>query len=220
MVGVEKIRSLNERIEKINKERTKAEAQLEMRKKQLEESLSAYEKKYGVKLKGAEFADTANNVKAELKKVSDAVKAEYDLKEKVVACIENGEFDEAYELLGIENPNVSVADASVVSDDDVVDVDMDFGVDEDTEVVDPDLNADDDDAEMVSDDEEYEKVDAAVFRNAVKQKKEVKGTSAVDAVADMEMDMEMEEDDIPSLDDDDFGFGDILKGTEFEVDEN
>lgn len=222
-VTVDQIVNLNDRIEKINKERTKAETRVEMRKKSLDESLSGYEKKYGITLKGKDFAETAKNVKAELQKVTEAVKSEYDLKEKVVSCIEQGDFDTAYSLLGIENPNENVEiglEPEVEQGSDVAEVDgsLDFGIDED-------MGVEDDDTVDVEDDDEVQDLGADAFKSAVanatkKVDKDVKGTSAVKAVADMEMEMELDDDSIPSLDDDDFGFGDILKGTEFEVDED
>jgi hypothetical protein len=239
MVAVEKVRELNTRIEGINKERTKAEARLEMLKKQLDEGINTYKEKYGVNLKGKDFSETKAKIKKEVEVITSSIEEEYEIKTQVVNCIEEGDYEMAYKYLGIPNPNVRgageesskspVSSGNEVDESGESDDDFGFGFEED----DMEVEEDDEVVEVPVKPQSKTSVNvkktgnvtkpvkageskpvanegAAAFRSAVK------GQSVVSAVAEMD-DMELDEDSIPSFEDDDFGFGEILKGSAFET---
>lgn len=112
MVNASDVSALNSRIEKLNKARTKAEAQREFLTESLEKELNEYKTKYGKSLKGKSFEDTVNAIKVELKKVSERVEKEYELKNKIVEALENGEYDIAYELLGVKKEQSAVQEGT------------------------------------------------------------------------------------------------------------
>lgn len=117
-VAVKEVQALNSKIEELNTKRTKVETQTEMLKGQLTSELSAYEKEFGVKLQGVTLGQTRKLIAAEVTKVLNEVSAEYQLKEKVVELIEQGDIDAANKLLGIEV--VTVAEEPPVSEETVV----------------------------------------------------------------------------------------------------
>ncbi len=85
---VNEVQNLNKRIEKLNTERTRIESQSELLKKQLNELISEYASDFGTDLHGKTLSECKNLIMAESKKVFDAVKEEYDLKEKIVLISE------------------------------------------------------------------------------------------------------------------------------------
>lgn len=216
---VQEVQALNKRIEAINVQRTKAEAKVEMLKKQLVAAIGKYNETYGVNLGDKSFAKLSGKVKAELEKVSGALQVEFELKEKVVSAIENQQYDEAYRLLGVVPESDGMEEASVEDDGSEVTLDaqqketsiveasteegyvnfgdIDFGFEDDEDA---------DEAGVVE-----EEPNAS---SGSSQTEKVKGESAVDAVESM--DMVVEEDEIPNVDMD-FGFGDMLSGTKFEA---
>lgn len=216
---VQEVQALNKRIEAINVQKTRAEAKTEMLKKQLVSAIDAYEKTYGVVLKDKSFAKLSGKVKAELGKVSGALQSEYDLKEKVVTAIENQQYEAAYRLLGVEPEAEETAEEIEGSTEDVAEVGINF--EEDTEEVngtplDVDDNAVEDDMDFgdIALDVEDEEVEEEPVKES-KPKGKVKGESAVEAAESMDMSVE-EDDELPNVDMD-FGFGDMLSGTKFEV---
>lgn len=242
MVKASEVQELNGKIEKINIQRTKEEARADMLQKQLEGKLKEYETMFGVKLKGKSFNATKKLISEELKKVTEEVEKEYNLKNEVVSAIEGGDYDKAYALLGIEKKQSDEED----EDEKVIgevggaeDLSESFGFDA------GDLTVDDDDEDLitVSDDDNVEEPvkpvtsgrneGASSFMSAVKsavseEKKptvsvskmntgskrvehKIPGTDMVGAFGDLQV----EDDILPSIDDNDFGFGDILKGSKF-----
>ena len=214
MVNAKDVQSLNSRIETINTNRTKAKTQQEMLQQRLEEELDNYKSQFGVDLKKDSLAQTKVLINAEVKKVVDEVQKEYELKEKVVSAIESGDYEEAYKLLGIKQE----VEEEVVEEpiEEVVEVEKkptkvepevenpvisDFGM----ESLDLD-DVDEPDMDMgIEEDVELPK----------STKKEVpKGTSSIE---DAFSGMEVEDDDLPGLDDSDFGFKDELMGSKFEI---
>ena len=224
---VQEVQMLNKKIENINIQRTKAEARVEMLKKQLTQGVAEYKKTYGVDLSDKSFPKLSGKVTAELSKVSGDIKAEYELKSKVVKAIEEGNYEEAYKLLGIEVESaeeveevIEVAQATQTEADEI---DLDLGIEgeetsEAQEEVDMSVEEDDGDFNfgVVLDEEEEEEVEETVEAPKVEEETGIKGQGALEAV--MEMTVEDDDDDIsiPSMEDDDFGFGDILNGTKFQ----
>lgn len=228
MTTNEAIKKLNDKIEKIQVQRTKAETKREVLLSRLDSELSKYEKEYGVSLKGKTLKDTIKAISLEQKKVSDDLEGEYNRKLLVVSAIEKGNIDEANELLGIKpvsedldeepaeegtseecaNEVVEEPDEDLDEDfDDLSDIateDDDFGIDEDDL---SDTDTEDDDFGIDEDDTKKEEVKKPI------------GSSVDETVK--ELDDEDDEDDIyASLDDvdfEDFGFGSILNGTELDV---
>lgn len=219
-MNANEIKVLNDKIEKIQVQRTKAETKREVLMSRLESEISKYEEEYGVSLKGATLKDTVKAISVEQKKVSKGIEEEYNLKLKVVSAIESGNIEEANSLLGIETPvndfdvddiedTEELEEVSSVEDDttNISEETDDFGIDE------ADFNLEDDgegeDVFGLNEDEE----------EVTEKAKTPIGSSVDDTVK--ELDNEEDDDDIYSgldnVDFDDFGFGSILNGTELDV---
>ena len=93
------VKVLNDRIEKIQKERTKAEMKKEMLERKLQEEIAKYEKAYNITLNGKNFEATKALIKAEGARVSKAIQEEYSFKLSVVEAIEKGDIATANKLL-------------------------------------------------------------------------------------------------------------------------
>lgn len=124
MVSVKEVEKLNERIEKINLERTKAKTRQEILQKKLDEELQEYKENFKVDLTGSSLKATKALIDAEVSKVTEVVEEEYNLKLKVVDAIERGDFAEANKLMGvtpeeeeIEEVGVSTEGIEVEEDD-------------------------------------------------------------------------------------------------------
>lgn len=215
------IKVLNDKIERIQVQRTKAETKREVLMSRLESEISKYEKEYGVSLKGDTLKDTIKAISVEQKKVSKGIEEEYNLKSKVVSAIESGNIEEANTLLGIETPinDFAVEDiedtedldeVSPVEDDtkDVPEEEDNFGIDED------EFSLDDDDAE----DEDVFGLSEAEEESSEKVKTPI-GSSVDDTVKELDNDDDDEDiySGLDNVDFDDFGFGSILNGTELDV---
>lgn len=219
-MNANEIKVLNDKIEKIQVQRTKAETKREVLMSRLESEISKYEKEYGVSLKGDTLKDTIKAISVEQKKVSKGIEEEYNLKLKVVSAIESGNIEDANSLLGIETPvndfdvddiedTEELEEVSPVEDatKDVPEEDDDFGIDE------ADFNLEDggEDEDVFGLNEDEEEV--------TEKAKTPIGSSVDDTVK--ELDNEEDDDDIYSgldnVDFDDFGFGSILNGTELDV---
>lgn len=219
-MNANEIKVLNDKIEKIQVQRTKAETKREVLMSRLESEISKYEKEYGVSLKGATLKDTVKAISVEQKKVSKGIEEEYNLKLKVVSAIESGNIEDANSLLGIETPvndfdvddiedTEELEEVSPVEDDttNISEETDDFGIDE------ADFNLEDDgeDEDVFGLNEDEEEV--------TEKAKTPIGSSVDDTVK--ELDNEEDDDDIYSgldnVDFDDFGFGSILNGSELDV---
>lgn len=219
-MNANEIKVLNDKIEKIQVQRTKAETKREVLMSRLESEISKYEKEYGVSLKGDTLKDTIKAISVEQKEVSKGIEEEYNLKLKVVSAIESGNIEEANSLLGIETPvndfdvddiedTEELEEVSPVEDDttNISEETDDFGIDE------ADFNLEDDgeDEDVFGLNEDEEEV--------TEKAKTPIGSSVDDTVK--ELDNEEDDDDIYSgldnVDFDDFGFGSILNGTELDV---
>lgn len=220
-MNANEIKVLNDKIEKIQVQRTKAETKREVLMSRLESEISKYEKEYGVSLKGDTLKDTIKAISVEQKKVSKGIEEEYNLKSKVVSAIESGNIEEANNLLGIETPinDFDVEDiedaedldeVSPVEDDtkDVPEEEDNFGIDED------EFSLDDDDAE----DEDVFGLSEAEEESSEKVKTPI-GSSVDDTVKELDNDDDDEDiySGLDNVDFDDFGFGSILNGTELDV---
>lgn len=218
-MNANEIKVLNDKIERIQVQRTKAETKREVLMSRLESEISKYEKEYGVSLKGDTLKDTIKAISVEQKKVSKGIEEEYNLKSKVVSAIESGNIEEANTLLGIETPinDFAVEDiedtedldeVSPVEDDtkDVPEEEDNFGIDED------EFSLDDDDAE----DEDVFGLSEAEEESSEKVKTPI-GSSVDDTVKELDNDDD-DEDIYSGLDNVDFDdFGSILNGTELDV---
>lgn len=219
-MNANEIKVLNDKIERIQVQRTKAETKREVLMSRLESEISKYEKEYGVSLKGATLKDTIKAISVEQKKVSKGIEEEYNLKLKVVSAIESGNIEEANSLLGIETPvndfdvddiedTEELEEVTTAEDDttNIAEETDDFGIDE------ADFNLEDDgeDEDVFGLNEDEEEVTEKV--------KTPIGSSVDDTVK--ELDNEEDDEDIYSgldnVDFDDFGFGSILNGTELDV---
>lgn len=230
MVSASEVQSLNSRIEEINVQRTKGEARLEMLKKQLETELSSYEEQFGVTLKGAKFNTTKARIEKELKQVVAEVEAEYELKQKVVQAIDEGDYEGACELLGIEEEasedEIVVEEPKVAKKSKVVTpvIEEEDEDEEDFSINPPTVKAAEaeEDEELVvmdddGDEEEEEKVVVPKKAQSSKSATSIKGTPAISLVDEMEV-VDDDDDVIPDLSDSDFGFGSMLQGTKFKAD--
>lgn len=219
-MNANEIKVLNDKIERIQVQRTKAETKREVLMSRLESEISKYEKEYGVSLKGATLKDTIKAISVEQKKVSKGIEEEYNLKLKVVSAIESGNIEEANSLLGIETPvndfdvddieDTEELEEVTTAEDDTTNISEetdDFGIDE------ADFNLEDDgeDEDVFGLNEDEEEVTEKV--------KTPIGSSVDDTVK--ELDNEEDDEDIYSgldnVDFDDFGFGSILNGSELDV---
>lgn len=220
-MNANEIKVLNDKIEKIQVQRTKAETKREVLMSRLESEISKYEKEYGVSLKGDTLKDTIKAISVEQKKVSKGIEEEYNLKSKVVSDIESGNIEEANNLLGIETPindfdvediedTEDLDEVSPVEDDakDVPEEEDNFGIDED------EFSLDDDDAE----DEDVFGLSEAEEESSEKVKAPI-GSSVDDTVKELDNDDDDEDiySGLDNVDFDDFGFGSILNGTELDV---
>ena len=218
-MNANEIKVLNDKIERIQVQRTKAETKVLMSR--LESEISKYEKEYGVSLKGDTLKDTIKAISVEQKKVSKGIEEEYNLKSKVVSAIESGNIEEANTLLGIETPindfdvediedTEDLDEVSPVEDDtkDVPEEEDNFGIDED------EFSLDDDDAE----DEDVFGLSEAEEESSEKVKTPI-GSSVDDTVKELDNDDDDEDiySGLDNVDFDDFGFGSILNGTELDV---
>lgn len=100
-----KVKELNARIEEIRDQRTRAETRKETLLGQLKGQIKEYEKLYGIKLSGEGYSGVEKTISGEMDRVSKEIQKEYDLKVSVVEAIDSGNIDEAFRLLGMENPN-------------------------------------------------------------------------------------------------------------------
>lgn len=219
-MNANEIKVLNDKIEKIQVQRTKAETKREVLMSRLESEISKYEKEYGVSLKGATLKDTVKAISVEQKKVSKGIEEEYNLKLKVVSAIESGNIEEANSLLGIETP---------VNDFDVDDIEDTEGLKEVTPVEDDttniseetdDFGIDEADFNLEDDGEDEDVFGLNEDEEEVTEKAKTPIGSSVDDTV-KELDNEEDDEDIYSgldnVDFDDFGFGSILNGTELDV---
>lgn len=195
MVSVKELEKLNKRIENINKEYTKKKTQQDMLKERLSKEIAAYKKEYNVSLEGKSIAETKKKIIAEHKKLVSEVESEYSLKLQVVQAIEEGDYDEAAKLLGIE-PEVEeveedeepveeeVEDEEATATEDIEvdeddDEEIDFGIDEDDEEEEEESFGSDEaeveddgfNMEVEDEDSEVEEVSAADFMKAAGIKK-------------------------------------------------
>lgn len=220
-MNANEIKVLNDKIERIQVQRTKAETKREVLMSRLESEISKYEKEYGVSLKGDTLKDTIKAISVEQKKVSKGIEEEYNLKSKVVSAIESGNIEEANTLLGIETPinDFDVEDVEDTEDldevspvedatKDVPEEDDNFGIDED------EFSLEDDDTE----DEDVFGLSEAEEESSEKVKTPI-GSSVDDTVKELDNDDDDEDiySGLDNVDFDDFGFGSILNGTELDV---
>jgi hypothetical protein len=220
-MNANEIKVLNDKIERIQVQRTKAETKREVLMSRLESEISKYEKEYGVSLKGDTLKDTIKAISVEQKKVSKGIEEEYNLKSKVVSAIESGNIEEANTLLGIETPindfdvediedTEDLDEVSPVEDatKDVPEEDDNFGIDED------EFSLEDDDTE----DEDVFGLSEAEEESSEKVKTPI-GSSVDDTVKELDNDDDDEDiySGLDNVDFDDFGFGSILNGTELDV---
>lgn len=222
MITAEQVKNLNKKIEQLNAQGTKAKGKLEVLEGNLQQSIQDYASLYGVNLGGKTMKSTAANIQKELKAVESAVQAEVELREKVVAAIERGDIDEANRLLGVEV--VEEVEEEPEEPNEVeefpVDEEDDFGVDVEVSA-EPDSFGFDgiDFGDFDIEDEEPSGVVKKNSNKPVEKKSigSVEGTPADDVVADMEGDFG----DFDLSDDDfeDFGFGSMLSGTKFSIDD-
>lgn len=215
-VTVNEVQNLNKRIEKLNTERTRIESQSELLKKQLNELISEYASDFGADLHGKTLSECKNLIMTESKKVFDAVKEEYDLKEKIVSLIEKGDIEEANILLGIkpEVEEVAEEDNSISNEEDnneELDLQEDEGVEFDGSSFQMSLGLENQEESAVSN------LDLGLKTEEVVEEEPESFKIAFDGDLDVEDDSDEPDSFVAEDDDDDFdfGFGDMLKGGKF-----
>jgi hypothetical protein len=220
-MNANEIKVLNDKIERIQVQRTKAETKREVLMSRLESEISKYEKEYGVSLKGDTLKDTIKAISVEQKKVSKGIEEEYNLKSKVVSAIESGNIEEANTLLGIETP---INDFDVEDIEDTEDLDEVSPVEDDTkDVPEEEDNFGIDEDEFSLDDDDVEDEDVFGLSEAEEESSEKVKTPIGSSVDDTVKELDNDDDDediysgLDNVDFDDFGFGSILNGTELDV---
>lgn len=221
---IKEIEALNKKIDRLMTEKTKADAQKEVWEGRLKESLKAYTQEYGVDMSGKNLNEIKENLKVEIAKVESQTEKEYKQSLQIVSLIENGDIKGAWKLLGVdldetaeESENSVVEEpkeetlqsaSSVISE---LDDSSFFGEDSESEE-EPLVVEEDKEVEVkkafsspftFEDDEEDDFV-IPTTREPEKKKEEAKSTG---------IEVEDDEDDFGSFG----GFGDILKGSKFEV---
>lgn len=234
-MNVSEVRDLNARIEKIQTQRTKIETKREMLMANLGTALKSYAETYGVDMRNSKLSVTKAAVEEEKSRVEGLIKQEFDLKSKVVAAIESGDIATAKKLLGVEDadeepPVILSNDEEGLGDEEefeaVTAEGMSAAGNEDDEDEVPWFEDEDSDEEDEDGNALIGKVaagdtdwgDLSVEDSAEEPVVEATGKSFLEAVAKAEptkksggvKDFSDEEDDL-----DDFGFGNITKGTKF-----
>lgn len=220
-MNANEIKVLNDKIERIQVQRTKAETKREVLMSRLESEISKYEKEYGVSLKGDTLKDTIKAISVEQKKVSKGIEEEYNLKLKVVSAIESGNIEEANTLLGIETP---INDFDVEDIEDTEDLDEVSPVEDATKDVPEEVdNFGIDEDEFSLEDDDTEDEDVFGLSEAEEESSEKVKTPIGSSVDDTVKELDNDDDDediysgLDNVDFDDFGFGSILNGTELDV---
>ena len=233
------LQELNQKIEKIQTQRTKEETRREVILARLNSEIEDYKAKYGVDLNKGRLSDTIKCILAEKEKVSKVIEEEYSRKKKVVDAIDSGDIALANSLLGIATEDEvsevfnadSEAEVSAFEVEDVED-DIESGeIEVEVEVEDGSAALDEPAEEYdISDEdwgipeeevkEEPKPVTKKKSSKGTKSKKKVEniGSTVDEAVSELSGDTGDVEDIYNGLDDinfDDFGFGDMLKGSKF-----
>lgn len=242
MVNAAQVQSLNKKIEQINKEGVKVNAQREMLEKQLNTAIIEYESDFGVSIKGKNLSEIKKLVNQEAKKVTEEVEKEYNLKEQVVDAISRGDMETAYELLGIPYKTEESKEGSAESISEVQAEGGEESVDLTPEVKDDSVEDEDDFGFNLSEDSSEESVEKSAeskipmhsveesFKGLEVEDNEPKGISVPKGSLVIEDDEGEEtsvegnapkgglvvEDDDEEVSDD-FGFGDFFAGTKFDI---
>ena len=245
MIMSDKVKALNQRIEKLNVERTKIETQREILEKQLMDGIAEYKAKFGVDL-NSDPKNIIKAIKAEKDKVEALIEEEFKLKESIVAAIESGNIAEANRLLGVKGNSeaqetinmgdgiddedeaipATVAKSEAVEDDEDEDDEGDVVSPAEfmrsvqaqkAKVTVPDFDDDLDD--IVDDVVDDAPVDTKSSSKVVLNEDEFVFDDEDEIVADREPNkaVKSNSDLVLDDDDDDFGFGDMLEGTKFEI---
>lgn len=237
-MNVNQVKALNDKIENINLQRTKAETKKEFLMSRLKSSLAEYEKAYGVKLNVGSLKDVIKAINEEKSKVVNSIKEEYDLKEKVVQAIESGNIDEANKLLGVTSDN-----SSKVEDEEEFDGSAEIEVSENLVKDIKSVQQKENNSNI----EVYDDEEAQGYILPRKENKHNTSSNGLDmsglsgftfstdnfddenssdsndeddnTVYDDEVVLDKDEDydDIGDLSDDDFGFGEMLKGSKLDI---
>ena len=201
MVSVSDVKKLNAKIEKINKEKTRAEAQREMLSERLEQELESFKKQYGVDLKGTSFEETKRLVQQEVEKVSKQVEDEYNLKSKVVSAVESEDYELAKKLLGIPVETPASQAVTVASE-----VDSSDGLLDDTKELDSLLESLENSDEEINTDVESGG-EPSDINNEDDDEEIIPDLSGIN--------LDIGDDDDFGFEDEDFGFGNALSGSQF-----
>ena len=106
---IKKVETLNEQIEGLNEKHRNAVVERNLLHKTLLENLKAYGEKYNITFSGS-LEECANQIAAEKEKIESAIMQEIELSEKVITALNNGNYEEANTLLGIEVNSKEVAE--------------------------------------------------------------------------------------------------------------
>lgn len=101
----EKIKALNSQVKELNSVRQKNLGRREALMKQQEDSINAYNQKYGTSI-------TAETVKEEYARISAEKEKEVEQLSAIITAISTGDYDKANELAGVEAPAPVSAEAN------------------------------------------------------------------------------------------------------------
>ena len=208
-VSVKDVQSLNKRIEKINTEKTRVETRSQMLKDQILTDIKAYKDKFGVDLYANSFAEIKKLISAEAKKVASEVSEEYELKEKVVGCIERGDIDEANKLLGITEESPEEQEEQVEEEETYESLNTDDIEEEEDTKKEEDFKLNTVEGSMES--ASYNSNEDLVMED---DSTEDLDDEKEETVGDFDMSVDDDEDEDDD-DDDPFGFGEMLSGGKF-----
>lgn len=235
---IKKVETLNEQIEGLNEKHRNAVVERNLLHKTLLENLKAYEEKYNITFSGS-LEDCAKQIAAEKEKIESAITQEIELSEKVITALNNGNYEEANTLLGIEVDSKEVTEVIKEASDAVAK--------STAEVAEEASEEDDDVEEFFTGSVEEEQEETPAEEPAVKEEAEddfgdffmddpIEDLTSNNSDAPAEKPAEAKEEPAKkeassnpldsvnfSLDDDDeedvdFGFGNLLSGSKFSID--
>ena len=230
MALLEEVEKLNKEIEKLMTEKTKADAQKEVWKAKLKESMTEYKKVYGVDLMSDSISSTKLNLEAEYKKVESEIKEEYEKAQTVVELINEGKINEARQVMGLVQEEGVAEEQVEEKAEEAVETKSEPELQGATEVYEELENADDDDffgkiddSDLEEEEEKEEEKEEVHEQQEVREEPKQEGAKPFQSISfddddDDDFVVQNSEEHTGDFDaNDDFGgFGGILKGSKFD----
>lgn len=114
---LKEIEQLNKKIDSLNTEKTRSDAQREVWEKRLKDGIKSYNEKYGTSLKLDSIKNIKGSLAYEMKYVAEKTKEEFEKSSKIVSAIESGNIDEAWSLLGVHHEETEEVEEEHVKDE-------------------------------------------------------------------------------------------------------